>query len=446
MIDHDALQERLSFLQIDATARADLADVWRIVEPSLPRVLEGFYNHMGSVPKMAAMMGTRQTHLKKVQGEHWKRLFSGRFDEEYITSIRRIGLAHHRIGLEPRWYIGGYAFVQAELSAIVATKDRLRPKRVSRRISSMLRAIMLDMDYAISVYQEVLIEERQKRGEALSQAIASFSDSVQESLRISGEAGRALSGSTQRVAEAADHATSLAGAVATDAEQTSTNMQAGASATEELSISIREIGSQASRSADVARQAADDAQRTNRTVAGLAERADEIGQVVKLISDIAAQTNLLALNATIEAARAGEAGRGFAVVAQEVKNLAGQTAKATTEIGARITSMQDATRQSVADIQSISAVIDEVSGIATSIAAAVEEQTAATAEIARNVQDTAMSARRVVTNMETLYGSASSAREAAESVGQARDTVDKQLERLRHDIDVFLATASSTAA
>ena len=66
--------------------------------------------------------------------------------------------------------------------------------------------------------------------------------------------------------------------------------------------------------------------------------------MIRLISDIADQTNLLALNATIEAARAGEAGKGFAVVASEVKELAGQTAKATGEIGQQIDAIRSATR------------------------------------------------------------------------------------------------------
>jgi len=64
----------------------------------------------------------------------------------------------------------------------------------------------------------------------------------------------------------------------------------------------------------------------------LRKEIDRVGSVAQGIDDIAKQTNLLALNATIEAARAGEAGKGFAVVAGEVKNLSGQTAKATSEI------------------------------------------------------------------------------------------------------------------
>src|SRR3569623_972258 len=123
-------------------------------------------------------------------------------------------------------------------------------------------------------------------------------------------------------------------------------------------------------SAEAVRQAEATAQR----MAQLSEAGARIGDVVKLITSIAEQTNLLALNATIEAARAGDAGRGFAVVAQEVKNLAGQTAKATDEISSHIVNMQSATQESVSAIRAIGQTIGRISSIATSIAAAVEEQ------------------------------------------------------------------------
>ncbi|WP_020592626.1 methyl-accepting chemotaxis protein [Kiloniella laminariae] len=74
-------------------------------------------------------------------------------------------------------------------------------------------------------------------------------------------------------------------------------------------------------------------------IAQLGIEIEKVGQVAQQIDAIARQTNLLALNATIEAARAGDAGKGFAVVAGEVKQLAGQTSQATTEIGAIVQSL-----------------------------------------------------------------------------------------------------------
>jgi methyl-accepting chemotaxis protein len=137
--------------------------------------------------------------------------------------------------------------------------------------------------------------------------------------------------------------------------------QAMAAATEEMVAGVNEIShssvSAASRSSE-AQGMTDDARRVvdaamgefasietavgdaAQRVDGLAKASEAIGEILSSIESIAGQTNLLALNATIEAARAGDAGKGFAVVATEVKNLAGQTAKATEDIGNRIANLR----------------------------------------------------------------------------------------------------------
>jgi methyl-accepting chemotaxis protein len=137
----------------------------------------------------------------------------------------------------------------------------------------------------------------------------------------------------------------------------------------------------------------------------LASSADKIGEIVKMINAIASQTNLLALNAAIEAARAGDAGKGFAVVANEVKSLAGQTAKATEEIIGQISSVQNETRQAVDAIHNISDVIEQVRQISTGIASAVEQQGCSTREVSSNIAEVAQATQGAAEIAETTLKS-----------------------------------------
>ncbi|MBI5419190.1 MAG: hypothetical protein HZA60_03785 [Deltaproteobacteria bacterium] len=73
----------------------------------------------------------------------------------------------------------------------------------------------------------------------------------------------------------------------------------------------------------------------------LIESSEKIAGITHTIGTIARQTNLLSINAAIEAAKAGAAGRSFGVVADEVKRLAGQTQKATDEVGEIIRRITD---------------------------------------------------------------------------------------------------------
>jgi methyl-accepting chemotaxis protein len=227
--------------------------------------------------------------------------------------------------------------------------------------------------------------------------------------------------------------------VASAAEQTSANVRTVAAATEELAASIREIASQVAQSTTIAAQAVESARRTDQVVNALAGAAGKIGNVVEFINGIAGQTNLLALNATIEAARAGEAGKGFAVVASEVKELAGQTTKATDEIASQITEIQNATNEAVAAIGEIGSIISDLSSISAGIAAAVDQQGAATQEIARSVQEAAQGTDQVTSNIaEVRRGAGETGAAAAQVLGAAQELATHSA-GLSRDCEAFLS-------
>jgi uncharacterized protein YoxC len=437
--DGGDLVARMRFMRITPATSEALRDFWKVAEPSLPAILDGFYQHVTAEPQLRQLVGDNAARLKRAQTSHWQRLFSGNFNPAYYDSVRAIGLVHHKIGLEPRWYIGGYAYVQDRLVDIAIRAHRLSPSKLRAVLTAVNAVVMLDMDIAISVYQEALLIERQQRGRKVDVLLKTFEDKTGGLVTVVASAATEVRSTAQRLSGTTDETTHQLSSVAAAVEQASVNVQTVAAAAEELSSSISEISRQVAQSSTMAGRAVEDARRTDGIVKTLAIGAKKIGDVVGLISSIAGQTNLLALNATIEAARAGDAGKGFAVVASEVKGLANQTAKATHDISNQIAEIQTATNEAVQAIQSITQTIGELSQIASSIAAAIEEQGSATQEIARNVHEAATGTEHVSANIVGVSQGSREAGAAATQLLAAAGDLSGQAELLRASVREFIA-------
>jgi methyl-accepting chemotaxis protein len=308
----------------------------------------------------------------------------------------------------------------------------------------------------VGIFKNNRIEHRQLEAErisdeklAIDRRKAELNQFVEDfRAKIGGIIERVLNSSgqfekdAQRLSLTTSATAEMSGESAAVSRRASEHVRSAAAASNELSQSIVEISRRVLESNDITADAVKQADATDERMRELSAAGDRIGDVVKLITSIAGQTNLLALNATIEAARAGEAGRGFAVVAQEVKNLAGQTAKATEDISAHIVNMQRATGESVSAIKAIGLTIERISGITTSISSAVEQQGTATQSIAEGVLAAASGTLDVADNVERVAKNAretettsglmlKSAQELSDVSTHLKDEVEKFLDSVR---------------
>ena len=292
-----------------------------------------------------------------------------------------------------------------------------------QRIRAVLAAVA-----AGDLTAEVDIDSHDEVGQ-MARDLAAANARTRVAVHILGDNASSLAAATEELTAigaqidgSAVDANQRAAMVSSAAAEVSSHVGTVANGAEQMGLAIEEIARSSSQAASVAADAATAAASATTTIGQLGRSSSQIGDVVKVIIGIAEQTNLLALNATIEAARAGEYGKGFAVVAQEVKDLAQETAKATEDIGRKVTAIQGDTDAVVASIDRITAVIGQVSELQLTIAAAIEEQVATTDAMSRSVSHASAGSSEIA---DTVGGVATATEATQEGVGSTVQAVQE---------------------
>jgi len=412
-------QKRLDYLGFTEIEKRRLADLGPTVNNVIPAALGHFYAHIQRTPEVARFFSdsAHMERAKVAQAGHWKEILSGRLDADYYQAAARIAHTHHLVGLEPRWYIGAYAVLADQfVKAIIAQQPQGlfggKIDGLGDKLSTLLRAIFLDMELVVSIYWEKAMEERRRTVRNVADQIEDEAvDVIDEVLDIAGEMGEAAGDMVATAEETGEDAASTADAAQVALGRT----EAVACAADDLNAAIEQIGQQILKTKEMASATAAQASATTEIVAKLNTAAEEIGKIVDIISGIAGQTNLLALNATIEAARAGDAGKGFAVVANEVKALSNQTVRSAEDINRQIGTIQDISNNAARSITQMARAVQQMERMADDVNEAIEAQMEAT--------------RYMVTN---VHGSADASKDVTDRMVQVSDRTGRSRNMARH--------------
>jgi rsbT co-antagonist protein RsbR len=151
-LDDKELASRRTFFEITDADLARLSGLRTLMERHTDEIVEDLYRLILGHPATRLHFPDDATirHVKRAQRDYFLGLFSGRLDLAYVEDRLRIGVAHERVGIPPKWYIGAYArYLRAIEHRLHAD---LKPDDARAAFQSVLKLASFDEALAMDTY------------------------------------------------------------------------------------------------------------------------------------------------------------------------------------------------------------------------------------------------------------------------------------------------------
>ena len=376
------------------------------------------------------------SHFGPERAERFAKNYTGRVDAAWIQGVADYGREIFSQKISVPEFMAKRTEAAGRILGRMVERFSNDVEKLQDCIAAFHRLGQFETDIILA---QVALLEAIAAADARGKQSEEFERRVADLVKGSTEQSHNLTDRTRATAASARGMLGKTSEVAAAAEQSAVAMREAAQTAAGLIRAIEDARAEVEVAADVATRAGGQAEQAVKVSQALSSHVEAIESILSLIRDIAGQTNLLALNATIEAARAGDAGRGFAVVAQEVKSLASQTARATDDITAKITAIQQATKQTVDANGSIQGTVEEVQSSADRIRQAMELQAQTVTMITAAVDETALAA-------DSMSSTIAAIRSDTENVAKDIDEVEKGFGHFSDQIADFKSTTKEFVA
>jgi rsbT co-antagonist protein RsbR len=167
-LDEQELRSRRAFFELTDADLARLATLRPLAEKHTADIVESFYQLLLEHSESRKFFPDEATvrRVKQTQREYFLGLFAGKCDLAYVEDRLRVGAAHERIGLAPKWYIGAYRrYMQLMLERLATELPTAEALRDAMR--SIQKIVYFDMALAVDTYLAAHAETVKRHQQAI---------------------------------------------------------------------------------------------------------------------------------------------------------------------------------------------------------------------------------------------------------------------------------------